>query len=431
MKSKALLKIVDMFKGEDVLGRYNFFLETLNWDRGQILEYQLLRLNQLLDHAQKNVPFYKNKLQEIKSLTDLKKVEIIGRDEIAKNESELIDKRRKKKDLIKGSSSGTTGIPINYYTDKFGLSSGNAATYVLRTMLGREFGEKSVHIWGNKSSMEQWKTLNSRVKSKLINQKKVASTLLNDPEELEKLSLEIMDFKPLNIDGYSSSIYTLAKYFEENKYKIESLKNVVTTAENLEDYQREVIERVFCPVSDLYGSGEVLSIAFKPAKDEKYYIFDPHVIVEVVESGIDGMKEIIVTDLDNYAMPFIRYKVGDLIDDVYEPLNRAKYQFNWFKKINGRSSEIINLPNGKKFHPVNIFGGTLFRKFKEIKRHKVIWDGARLEFIFEADSSLDRGQLRKEIQELLSPYHVEFIITLTDKIQPSESGKFRYIEIKK
>ena len=430
MKSKVLLKIIDLFKGEDVLSRYKFFLETLKWDRARVLDYQSLRFNQLIKHAAENVPYYKERLSGIKSIADLKKIEILGRDDIAKNESLLIDKLRPKSTLIKGSSSGTTGIPINYYTDKFGLSSGNAAAYVLRTMSGINFGEKSVHIWGNKSSMEQWKTLSSKVKNKLIGQKKIASTLLNDPAELEKISQEIINFDPLIIDGYSSSIYTLAKYFGEKNYKLSSLKHIATTAENLENYQREVIEKQFCPVSDLYGSGEVLSIAFRPAGDEKYYIFEPHVIVEVMDSGVEGMKEILVTDLDNYAMPMIRYKVGDLIDDVYEPAN-GKYQFNWFKKINGRSSEIITLPDGKKFHPVNIFGGTLFRKFKEIRRHKVIWDGTKLEFVFETDSLFNTVQLEKEIRELLLPYKVEFKITVTGKIQPSESGKYRYMEIKK
>lgn len=430
MNSKVLLKVIDAFKGEDVLGRYLFFLETLKWDRDQVLEYQTLRFNQLIKHARENVPYYKERLSSIKDLSDLKRIGILQRENILANESGLIDKRRSKKELIAGSSSGTSGIPIKYYNDKFGVSSGKASSYVLEKMIGREFGKRSVHIWGNQSSMQQWKTLNSRLKNKLINQKKIASTSINDPNELEGIAREIMAFKPVSIDGYSSSIFTLAKYFEEKGYKINSLKNIVTTAENLEEYQQEVIERVFCPVSDLYGSGEVLSIALRPANDKKYYVFDPHVIIETQDSEIAGMKEIVVTDLDNYAMPLIRYKIGDLIDNVFTPVPGSKYPFNWFNKINGRSSDIIGLPNGKKIHPVNIFGGTLFRKYKGIRRHKVIWDGKRFEFVFEADQTLNTEGLKNEIKNLVAPFDVDFMVTVTEKIMPSENGKYRYMEIK-
>jgi hypothetical protein len=98
--------------------------------------------------------------------------------------------------------------------------------------------------------------------------------------------------------------------------------------------------------------------------------------------------------------------------------------------VNGRSSDIIELPNGKKIHPVNIFGGTLFRKFKEIRRHKVIWDGKKFEFVFEAGQALNEEVLKSEIKNLVSPFDVHFSVTLTEKIMPSENGKFRYMEIK-
>ena len=61
-------------------------------------------------------------------------------------------------------------------------------------------------------------------------------------------------------------------------------------------------------------------------------------------------------------MPLIRYKIGDLVDDIYEPETNDKVQFSYFKKVLGRDADIIELPNGKKILPINLVGGTLFEK---------------------------------------------------------------------
>ena len=90
---------------------------------------------------------------------------------------------------------------------------------------------------------------------------------------------------------------------------------VFTTGEDLLENMKKIIERNIGPVSDLYGCGEVNGIAIQPVKDDKYYILESHVLVET-ESDSNEFNEIIVTDLDNYYMPLIRYKIGDIIDRV-------------------------------------------------------------------------------------------------------------------
>ncbi len=436
MMSLFLLALMDMAKGTNVLSWYLFFRKSLNWNEGTIMQYQSDKLRQLLLHAYKTVPYYNeifNKFgidpADIRSSKDLKKFPTLDRDTIQNNQSSLLSSKYRIGLLINGSSSGSTGIPIHYYHNKQGMSAGIAAGYLLWSLSGWNFGQKSLHIWGNQSSIERWNTLASRLKNSLTRQKNIASTLLNDPLEIGEIAKSIIKFQPFTIDGYSSAIYTLAKYFKENNLSLASVRQVLTTAENLEEYQQQLIEEVFAPTGDLYGSGEVLGIATRPSGDDRYYILDTHVIVETEESGIPGMKNILLTDLDNYGMPMIRYKIGDMIDDVYEPDQNARYPFSWFKKIQGRNSDIITLPNGMKFHPVNIFGGTLFRKFPGITRHKVIWNGSKLIFVFEAQHFSENESLHNSLKEMLEKYHMEFEIQLTSKISPSASGKYNYMEI--
>jgi phenylacetate-CoA ligase len=435
-KEIVLLKTLDFIKRTRVAANYSVLKKSLNMDRQEVINWQFRKLKRLLMHAQQTVPYYKQVFQQFNfnahdftDTNELKNLPLLTRDHIHHHNDQLLSSVFSKKYLIKGSSSGTTGIPITYYMDSDGMSAGVAAGYLLLGMSGWIFGQQSLHIWGNQSSIERWDTLTSRIKNRIIRQKNIASTLLDDPLEIGEIANSIIKFQPLSIDGYTSSIYTLAKYFKEKNLSLNSVRQVLTTAENLQYYQKQLIEEVFAPTGDLYGSGEVLGIATRPAGEDRYYIIDTHVIVETEESGVPGMKNIILTDLDNYGMPMIRYKIGDMIDDVYAPDHNSLYPLSWFKMIQGRSSDIITLPNGMKFHPINIFGGTLFRKFQGITRHKVIWNGSKLIFVFEAQHFSENENLHDALKEMLEKYRVDFEVQFTSKIFPSASGKYRFMEI--
>lgn len=430
------LTLLDIAKRTHVSKWYKFYLSSLQWDRTTVINYQNNRLSQLLMHAYKKVPYYKdifNELkinpQNIRSLNDLSVLPVLNREIIQSRLKDLINIDKKSLDLKKASSSGTTGTPINYYFDRDGLSAGIASGYALWSMSGWYPGQRSVHIWGNAASVRRWDTVGSKAKTLWMNQLNVPSVLLNDPENLPLLSEQIINYNPESIDGYPSAIFTLASYFESHSIKLKNLKRVITTAENLQAYQKDVIEKILAPISDQYGCGEVLGIASRPATDDKYYVFEPHVIIETIDSGIEGMKDILVTDLDNFAMPMIRYKVGDMIDELNPPDVDSKYAFSWFTRLMGRSSDIIKLPNGMLFHPVNIFGGTLFRKFPEIVKHKIIWNGEIVKFVFEISQPIDRAGLEAKLRELLKLYEVLFKVEFTQKILPSPSGKYKYLEI--
>ena len=430
------LRILDLAKHTTINPFYESYMKMLHWDRERAVKFRDQRVQELITHAYSHVPYYRNLMQQhgitpaqIQTAADLQLVPVLDKEIIRANQQSLLADNVSKEKLHQSSSSGTTGVPVTYYHDDRGISAGIASGYALWSMSGWKPGDRHVHIWGNTSSIKRWNTWSSRMKNKLVNQKNVPSFFLDNPDQLRSVSEEIRKFNPSTIEGYSTAVYTLAQYFRETKQNIPGLKQVFTTAENLEDYQRTLIEDVLAPASDLYGCGEIMGIAARPVNDERYYIFEPHVVIETADSGIDGMKDILVTDLDNYGMPFIRYKVGDMIDDIYQPDASSVYPLPHFKKIMGRTSDVITLPGGKRFHPVNIFGGTLFRKFPGITRHKVIWDGSALKFIFEAEDLPDKNELTRQLELLLAQYEVPFTTEFVKKILPGTNGKYRYFEI--
>ncbi len=438
VRTAILLSLLDAAKGTSILFWYRFFQRALSWNREQVKAYQARQLHKLIRHARDTVPYYREEFrrlgvapEDINSAAALSSLPILDREVIQDNREALLSSQYAAGNLHKGSSSGTTGIPIHYYSDPSGLSAGTAAGYVLWNMSGWEPGRRHVHIWGNETSIRRWKTIGSKMKNLLFRQKNIPSTLLDGPANLAGIARQIIRFKPRSIEGYASSIYSLAVYFQQEGLHLDNLKQVLTTAENLAPYQKSLIEQVFAPAGDLYGTGEVLGIASRPAGGQRYFIMDPHVVAETAETGINGMKSLLVTDLNNFGMPLIRYRIGDLVDELHEPEPEAEFPFTWFTRILGRSSEIITLPNGKRFHPVNIFGGTFFRNFPQVIKHKVVWDGEALKFFFEVRERPPAPEMEAGLKSLLQSFDVPFSVEYTHKILPSANGKFKYFEIAK
>jgi phenylacetate-CoA ligase len=429
-----IFKAEDIVKGTRINSYYKEYLAFQGINIEKIKKIQQKKLNLLISHAWNNIPWYKMQMEKTGfrrndriEVNELKYLSIVNRNDIQENLVQMLWKNYKGK-IFNGSSSGTTGIPIKYYQDINAYSSGVAAIYILMGFSAWNPGMRSVHIWGNMESVKQWNNFSSIIKQRINNRKNIASTSICDSNQIGKVVDFINKYKPEVIDGYTNSIYELAVFLRKGNREIPSVKRVFTTAENLEDYQKELIEKVISPVSDLYGCGEINGVACNPINDNKYYIFDPHVIVETESNEDSEMKEILITDLDNYYMPLIRYRVGDLIDNVYPASASNEFPFSYFTKIYGRTSDHIILPDGKKIFPINIFGGTLYRKYGSIKRHKVIWNGEKLIFVFEIFGEIDMGKLKTDIQNSLSDYNVSFEIQTTNKLQAAENGKFRYFE---
>ena len=433
IRGKIAFAGFDFVKKTHILKYYKLFRSTLNWSSIQVKKFQEDRLLDIIRYSYENSQFYRRRFEEnnltpdnIKNPEDLNRIPPLTRTDLQQYLEEIKTGDIKSSHL-KSSSSGTTGIPVSYYLDKDGYSAGVAAGYFLWSLSGWEPGQRGIHVWGNPQSQKKWKTTGSKIKQLLFNQKYFPASDLNFASRIPGFFEVYNSFKPDYIDGYSQSLYSIAAYLKEQKATSLRVKNILGTAENLFDYQQETIEQYLGPFSNLYGFGEINGIAIKPSGSSRFLIADPRVYVESGHEYATGMKEIIVTDLYNRIMPLIRYQPGDLFSGLEE--NHDKFsQFRAFEKLTGRTANIIELGDGRVIHPVNLLGGTFFRKFLYLRKHKVVWDGKQLEFIFEVEKDADPEETRVKIQEYLKDYDIPVTVRITDQILPGESGKYNYIE---
>jgi len=415
------------------------FLQTQWWTPDRISELQVKKLRKLIDHAYRNVPYYreimdKNKIkpEDIKSKEDLKKLPITDSATMKKNfrSGKALATNIEEYFPKKSHSSGSTGSPIINYRGRVSRVISGALMKRFHFWMGiNSLNCKEVLLWG-RPYMASW--IQKRIRSfrRYLNNITQFDTHGWDTEDYLKCLTLIKKTKPDLIRGYAASIFLLGKIAKEHNIYDVKPKSVCTTAQTLFPEQRKVIEESFkTKVYDQYGGSECHMIACECDTHESYHIQDEHVIVELLESKEfpSGIKKIIITDLDNYAQPFIRYENGDLAETMSTKCSCGR-GLSTLKSIIGRTQDIIRTKNGHFFsmHP---FTG-LFLNFDGIDHFQIIQKTKESILIkivknnnlIGKDLKIIKTKLNNLLKDSLS-YSIEFV----DHIPKDISGKHKIV----
>ncbi len=432
------LNVSDKLNNHQVKHFYNLFIDSINWSRDELVSFQVKRIKELLEYSYHYSPFFEKRFndagfnfEQFKYLDELKNIPLLTRNDLQNNLKEIITTELDLSKCSKGSSSGSTGHPVLYYHDKIGTSANKAAVLFGKFLGGYNLGDPWINIWGNPTAVNvDWKKPGSRLKKFFSNESRFPAYRLNTLNQFENLYELVLNKKPKFIYGYTNAIFLFSKYLEEKSVKLDFVKGVLTTAENLQPFQKNKIEERLGKVYDQFGCSEINGIAVQTKFDEYYSVLDPHVVVEYGEvvDPINNVKKIIITDLQNRILPFIRYENGDLAAP-YENNDFAssKLKYSKFKTIDGRISDIIKLPNGGSLVVPSFFGSRMLKNIDGIKQYQIIKfnDKISVNLIIDGELSSDS---KKIIQDTLSDYIPKEITTelvFNNEIIYSSNGKFK------
>ena len=293
--------------------RYYYYvklMKNLDLSRDSILELQDRKLQRLITHAYNRVPFYRKyfdsndlRPEEIKSSSDLIKLPIMTKQAIKDNLEGLKSSQHKK--LKRITSGGSTGETAVVYKSGHFLQMSHAALLRNFSFTGWLPWHRSVWIWGAPYEHQQVKnSLISKI-GIFINGRLLLNAYNYSPRDFPRWAGKIKAFKPEVLYGYSSIILEFAKWCIANNVTLHSIARVVSTTEKLID--RETIEKAFqCKVYDHYGCREIPSIATE-CENGSLHVSDDTVIVEQTDEG-----HLLITALDSFNFPIIRYKIGDV-----------------------------------------------------------------------------------------------------------------------
>lgn len=194
-------------------------------------------------------------------------------------------------------------------------------------------------------------------------------------EETAKYYVEYMEkIRPDFMRGYPSVIYRLAQYIDEHQIKLGfSFLGIELTSESVFEYQIEYIEKVFqTKVFLQYGHTEAAIFAYSYDESHKYRCSPLYGHVEILDQNGKHVKvgetgEVVVTSYSNFAMPFLRYRTGDLAE--YGGTKGAVVTLN---QVWGRTQDVVYKENGEKIFLTAIIFGLHYKAFSNIKKWKII-----------------------------------------------------------
>lgn len=437
IRGDLVLRLYDKAKGLSSRACLSELRNSAKLDVEQLEALRLSKLQRLVKHAYENVDYYREVMDsagvapsDIRTLSDLQYIPALRRNNIQKNFKQLLAEGFALEDCYQGSSSGSTGEPVRYLRDRAGSSMGQAVRYFGWELASWRFRHRYLTLWGNPTTVQQdWSRLSSKIKSALFGEVKFPAYELSDTEAFSELAnlckKEQFDY----IQGYTNAIYGLAVYAKEHDIELPTVQGVLTTAENLMPHQRALIETVLGPVYDFYGCGEINGIAFQCNQQSGYHIMDPHVIVEYGDAMDDeGNYELLITDLDNYAMPLLRYANGDMGVRGPQEACDCGLNFSRLQRVAGRVSDVIPTPDGGRMSVPSVLGSRLLKELRGLLRYQAeLVSPNHININIETNDEFDEIQesvLRDALGEYLSA-SFEWDIVKVPQIKAGANGKYK------
>lgn len=375
-------------------------------------------LNALLKHAIKNTGFY-SELDNDSALTDFP---VINKNTIKQNFDGFLAKNYKNKKLHVMSTSGSTGTPLKSYQDKRKRSRVIAEIIIFNKLAKQEFGEKFIffRVWNdqNKKSLLVRKLQNIEC----INILKLNKDVFED-------TLKTLEHKkPSSCLGYASTYEHLLNYVVKNDINTNfpKLKSIITGSEVMQiDLKKRFKQKFKCNVYDRYSNQENGIIAQTKDCSELFMVNHPSYLVEILKEDSDDLAvegevgRIVITDLFNYAMPFIRYDTGDLAIRV----GNERFSKH-IKSVQGRQVDVIYNTSGETLtpHTLNVY----MWKFNKLNQYQFIQE-SKNEYTLKVSDPDNNYSDEDFIEHLKSIFgndakiHIEYV----DNIPVLSSGKFK------
>lgn len=374
-----IMPIYEKIKGKNLLQFLSAYESRLTWSKDQIQRYQLQQLKSLLHHAYNNTSYYKKTwteagitdINQIQTLADFEKLPVVTKDDIREHYQNFISTQHTNN--IKKSTGGSTGQPFHFELNLESNTRREAVMWRGYGWLGAGLGQKTLYLWGaDLGQPSRFKTIKNILYHSFYNRKMLNSFEMNEQNKPDYIQ-EINRYKPVAFVSYVNPLYELALYIIEHEIKVHQPQTMLTGAEPLHQFQREVIEKAFnCSVYDTFGCREFMLMSAECREHKNLHINVDHLIVETVneqyESVLGESGDLLITDLHNYGFPLIRYVNGDRATLVETPCPCGN-PLPIMKSVDGRKLDIIKTPEGGSI-PGELFPH-LFKEFKGIIKFQI------------------------------------------------------------
>ncbi len=328
-------------------------------NRDQLDEIQAQKLQRLIQHAYNHVPLYRSRMDEkgihptdVALSSDVSRLPLLNKADVREHlYFDLFSRHHREGDLLKITTSGSTGEPFTTYGDRYQLEMRFASTLRALEWTGWRFGDRQARLWHQTLGMTRSQIVRERIDAWFMRRLFIPAFEIS-PENIGDFVERIRSHRPLLIDGYAESLNFLARYVESGSNPGFHPKAVMSSAQALPYGTRRAIEDGFgAKVFDKYGSREFSGIAYQCESSHDHHVMDESYLVEVLvderpaRPGETG--EVVITDLNNFSVPLIRYRIGDLAVAVDNSTKCACGRSSRrIGEIAGRTQAIVHCKDG-------------------------------------------------------------------------------------
>jgi phenylacetate-CoA ligase len=437
--NKVFFPVQQKITGSKFSGWFKEVMQNQWLSKVELEEIQVTKLKKLVDHAYKNVPYYTNlfneydlKPHDINSLSDLHKIPILTKADLQKNLNLLKARNYRAKDLFLKGTGGSTGTPTKFYIDKIHWDYMRAGQYRFYHWTGYKFGDRHALFWAAPQDLAEVVRIKDRFWNYFLNKTWISGFHFTQ-QDMAMATETINKKRPTLITGYANVLYTFARFVQEKSLALYTPKAVVSTAEVLFDQQKEVIQNAFgCKVFNRYGCREMCDIAQTcPESGNLLHVNSDNIILETIKNGKVTDKgevgEIILTDLNNFASPFIRYRNDDLGMLVDKSCSCGR-SLPLIEMSHGRIHNIITTPEGKYIYGMFLY--YLFYELEGVLEYQIIQEDIDHLFVIIVRSENYKAQTTQWLHDRLqkacgSMMQIRF--EFPESIPKLGSGKYCFI----
>jgi len=311
LRRRRTLAYLDNYRRDQWLSRER--IATLQWER----------LQRLLEHCYREVPYYRTRWRElgiapkdIRNLDDYAKLPVLTKADIRAHFDELkADSWRDR--LLYKATGGSTGEPMRFGYTRESNDRRTAVMWRGYEWAGSRMGRRTLFLWGGAVGDP---TRAHQLKDRIYNtvfSRRILNSFAMTEANMADYADAIDRYRPDIIVAYVGPLVQLAQWLNATGRKIWRPQAIIGGAEALHEFQRDQIQQAFmAPAFNTYGCREFMLIAAECEQRDGLHINSDHLLVELRTphgaAGDGQTSEVVITDLFNDGMPFVRYANGDM-----------------------------------------------------------------------------------------------------------------------
>lgn len=417
------------------------FLETVGSAGAESPRAVPAGLRRIVEHAYRTVPYYYDAWRAMGfdpsrafTLEAFGLLPLLRKEDIRTRKPDLVSRAHDVRALDVDYTGGTTGTQTQFYRDRACGVARLGRQWGVLERCGHRVGDRRGVVWGvhAEAGVHRGRSWRGAIRAYGAAHEAICCTSMS-AGDMREFHGRLRRFRPRTLYGYPSALAELAEFVRAAGLPPICVARIFCTAERLTDAHRRLLRDVFeGEVFNLYCSREHGCVAFECERHEGLHIDTGSVFVEVVrdgrpvEPGESG--EIVITDLLNYGMPFIRHATGDMAA-VVAGRCECGLSLPRLARLDGRTTDRLYRPDGR-----TVTGLMLTDLFADIGQVRVAQfvqttlDTIDVNVVTDGEIGLPvRARMLREVRDIIGPEIRIRIRPVDDVPRNPRSGKYQEV----